>query len=172
MKTKIMHLSSDMQELMEIVESHFNVKLMSNRRKREIVDARMIFAKILRERGHTYQTIADFMYKDHSTIIHYVQQATGLIKNNRGVMDMYMLCKNKFMENRDPVVLYTDRDLVKEVLSLREQIDELIADYENVRGIEKKYKRLEHIINLIDSRTPLGSENLIKRKINELFNGL
>lgn len=171
-KKKIIDLTSDMEELKVIVESHFSTKIMSTKRHRATVDARMVFAKILRERGHTFKTIGDFMYKDHSTIIHYVREATNLIKNNRNVMDMYMLCKNKFMENREPVVLYTDRDLVKEVLSLREQIDELISDYDNIRKIEKKYKRLEEIINLIDSRTLPGNENLIKRRINEMFNGL
>jgi hypothetical protein len=161
---------SDMDLLKQIVEERFNKKIISKGRYRENVDARMVFSKILRERGHTYKSIGQYLYKDHSTIIHYVEQATNIFKTDKKLMDFYIECRNKFLENREPIVLHTDRDLVREVLSLRNQIDDLISQYESIKEIEKKYERLNGIINLINLRTPVGSENLIKRKINEMFN--
>ena len=159
-----------MDLLKEIIEEKFNAKIMAKGRCRENVDARMIFAKILRERGHIFKSIGIYLKKDHSTIIHYVEQAPNIFKTDKKLMDLYLECRNKFLENREPIVLHTDRDLVREVLSLRNQIDDLISQYEEVKSIERKYERLSGIINLIELRTPIGSENLIKRKVNEMFN--
>ena len=161
---------SDMDLLKGIIEEAFKTKIMAKRRHREIVDARMVFAKILRERGHIYKSIGVYLRKDHSTIIHYVEQAPNIFKTDKKLMDLYLECRNKFLENREPIVLHTDRDLVREVLSLRSQLDDLISQYEAIKEIEKKYERLNSIINLIELRTPVGSENVIKRKINEMFN--
>lgn len=163
---------SDMELLKGIIEEAFLVKLLSRDRKRDNVDARMIFAKILRERGYTYKSIGNYLYKDHSTIIHYTQQASNLIRTDKKTMELYIQCRNTFLENTDPIILHTDRDLVKEILSLRNQMDDLVWQYQEAKSTEKKYKRLESIINLIDVRTPTGSENVIKKKINEMFNGL
>lgn len=161
---------SDMDMLKEIVESAFGVNLLKPNRQRDVVDCRMVFAKIIRERGHTYKSVGNYLYKDHSTIIHYVEQASNLIKTDKKMLDLYISCRNKFLENREPIVLHTDRDLVREVLSLRNQIDDLLSQYEDIKNIERKYERLSGIINLIELRTPVGSENLIKKKINEMFN--
>jgi len=163
---------SDMDLLKGIVEDAFSVKLMARRRHREVVDCRKVFAKILRERGHTFKSIGNYLYKDHSTIIHYSDEASNLIKTDKKILDLYINCRNKFLENREPIVLHTDRDLVRETLSLRNQIDGLLSQYEGVKKTESKYQRLSSIINLIEARTPVGSENEIKRKINEMFNGL
>lgn len=161
---------SDMDLLKTIIEEVFKTKIMSKERYRDTVDARMVFSKILRERGHMFKSIGLYLKKDHSTIIYYVEQAPNVFKTDKKLMDLYIECRNKFLENREPIVLHTDRDLVREVLSLRNQLDDLISEYETIKNIEKKYERLNGIINLIELRTPIGSENLIKRKINEMFN--
>lgn len=161
---------SDMDLLKTIIEEVFKTKIMSKERYRDTVDARMVFSKILRERGHMFKSIGLYLKKDHSTIIYYVEQAPNVFKTDKKLMDLYIECRNKFLENREPIVLHTDRDLVREVLSLRNQLDDLISEYETIKNIEKKYERLNGIINLIELRTPIGSENLIKRKINEMLN--
>jgi len=163
---------SDMDYLKIIIEDSFLVKLMSNNRRREVVNARMVFAKIIRERGHTFKSIGIYLKKDHSTIIHYVEQASNIVKQEKNLMDLYIDCKNKFLENREPLVAHTDRDLVREILSLRNQLDDLILDYQNLRAYIDKYERIKNIINLIDARTEVGKENLIKKRINEMFNDL
>jgi len=161
---------SDMDLLKSIVEGAFSTSLLSKNRRRDVVDCRMVFSKIIRERGHTFKSIGNYLYKDHSTIMHYTIQASNLIKTDRKIMDIYINCRNKFLENREPLVLHTDRDLVREVLSLRNQLDDLVFQYEEIKKIEKKYERLSDIINLIENRTPVGKENQIKKRINEMFN--
>lgn len=161
---------SDMEVLKGIIEQSFNTRIMNRKRYREVVDARMVFAKIIRERGHTFKSIGKYLCKDHSTIIHYVEQVPFIFKTDKKLLELYVECKNKFIENREPIVLHSDKDLVKEILSLRSQLDEIMCYYQDVKKTEDKYKRLDSIINLIDLRTPVGNENIIRRKINELFN--
>jgi hypothetical protein len=48
---------SEMQELTEIIKSVFNEDVKDKTQRREIVDARIVFSKILRERGYTLSLI-------------------------------------------------------------------------------------------------------------------
>ena len=64
---------NEMQELTEIIKSVFNEDVKDITRRREIVDARIVFSKILRERGYTHSAIGRFLRKDHSTILSYMR---------------------------------------------------------------------------------------------------
>jgi hypothetical protein len=57
-------------------------------------------------------------------------------------------------------------------IELKNQIDKLILENNTLTKKAEKYKRLNNIIEFIDSRTPTGKESLILRKINLMFNGL
>jgi len=162
----------DMQSLLKIIEEVFKVQILANNRMRETVDARMVFSKILRERGHTFSAIARFLSKDHSTIIHYVSQCRDILQNDKRLLEMYIECNNTFLIDKEPLFSYTDRDLVKELISLRKELGQVTEKYQSVMYVKDKYRRIEDIINLIDSRTPVGNEFIIKKKINELLNGI
>jgi hypothetical protein len=49
----------DMIELNNIVEEVFGVDIKSSRRFKDIIEARMVFSKILRERGVPYTKIGE-----------------------------------------------------------------------------------------------------------------
>lgn len=161
---------SEMDLLKNIVEDAFNVNLTKQRRNRDIVDCRKIFSKILRERGHTFKSIGNYLNKDHSTIIHYSDEASNLINTDNKILELYITCRDKFLDNTEPIVSRTNRNLEREILSLQSQVNELLLQREEIKNKEKKYERLSEIINLINNRTPIGSENEIKRKLNEMFN--
>jgi hypothetical protein len=169
-KTEITTTMSEMNLLRTFIEERFNLDIMNRDRKRDTVDARMIFSKILRENGHTFSNIARYLNKDHTTILHYTEQCMFVLKNDLRLMSIYVDCKGKFEENITPLTYYNTSDLIKETISLRNEIDKLIL--ENNKLKENRYERLNDIMNLINARTPEGHENLIKRKINEFFNGL
>lgn len=160
----------EMNLLKSFIEQRFAVKLMDKNRRRDTVDARMIFARILRENGHTFSNIGKYLKKDHSTIIYYSDICMDIIKNDARLMNIYIECKAKFEENVAPMTYFSRDDMTKEIISLRNEIDKLIL--ENNKLKDNDFSRLTDIINLIDRRTPVGHENLIKRKINEFFNGL
>jgi hypothetical protein len=161
---------ADMDLLRTIVEEEFNVDIMKKDRKRRNVDARMCFAKILKEEGYTHTLIGEYIGKDHSTIVHYVQQIPNVMMFDKNVFNYFVTCKTKFLENKESSVIPTEKSMANEVVKLRNQMENIMSYYDSVKATEKKYERLSDIINIIDSKTRKGEENSIKIKINQMLN--
>jgi hypothetical protein len=168
----------EMQELTDIIKSVFNEDVKDKMQKREIVDARIIFSKILRERGYTYSSIGRFLRKDHSTIISYMRNVHALLSQVDGLMAKYISCRDAFLIDKE--LIYNEvLNIKKEVkgnnlsiISLNNQIEKLILERDNVTQMEKKYKRIADIMNLIDKKTPNGREKFILKRINLMFNDI
>lgn len=163
----------EMQELAEIIKSVFNEDVKDKIQRREIVDARMVFSKILRERGYTYASIGRFLKKDHSTVINYMRNVYSLLTQVNGLMAKYIICRDLFLIDKE--VLYInkeEKDNKLSIISLNNQIEKLILERENVTRMETKYKRIEDILSIIDKKTPNGKEKFILKKVNLMFNDI
>lgn len=163
----------EMQQLADIVKSVFNEDVKDKIQRREIVDARMIFSKILRERGYTHSSIGMFLKKDHSTIINYMRNVHSLLTQVNGLMAKYITCRDLFLIDKE--VLYInkeEKDNKLSIISLNNQIEKLILERESVTQMEMKYKRIEDILSLIDKKTPNGKEKFILKKVNLMFNDI
>ena len=163
----------EMQQLADIVKSVFNEDVKDKIQRREIVDARMVFSKILRERGYTYASIGRFLKKDHSTIINYMRNIYSLLTQVNGLMAKYIICRDLFLIDKE--VLYInkeEKDNKLSIISLNNQIEKLILERESVTQMEMKYKRIEDILSLIDKKTPNGKEKFILKKVNLMFNDI
>jgi len=163
---------TEMNSLKEIVGNATGADVMNKGRYRNIVDARIVFSKIIRERGYTYSSIARYLNKDHSTIIHYICECNHLIQTDDKIMETYLICRDKFLQDKDALLTYTDKDAVKEMIVLKNDIDNLMLKNSRIKNLEIKYERLNEIINLIDKRTPEGNEHRIRKEIIKMFNGL
>lgn len=164
--------NKEMNSLKEIISNATGTDIMNKSRYRNIVDARIVFSKIIRERGYTYSSIARYLSKDHSTIIHYICECNSLIQTDDKMMETYIICRNKFLEDKDALLTYTDKDAVKEMIILKMDIEKLIDKNNKLKDTQNKYNRLSEIINLIDKRTPEGQEHTIKQELIRMFNGL
>lgn len=163
----------EMQQLADIVKSVFNEDVKDKIQRREIVDARMVFSKILRERGYTYASIGRFLKKDHSTVINYMRNVYSLLTQVNGLMAKYIICRDLFLIDKE--VLYInkeEKDNKLSIISLNNQIEKLILERENVTRMETKYKRIEDILSIIDKKTPNGKEKFILKKVNLMFNDI
>lgn len=163
----------EMQQLSEIIKSVFNEDVKDKIQRREIVDARMVFSKILRERGYTYASIGRFLKKDHSTVINYMRNVYHLLTQVNGLMAKYITCRDLFLIDKE--VLYInkeEKDNKLSIISLNNQIEKLILERENVTRMETKYKRIEDILSIIDKKTPNGKEKFILKKVNLMFNDI
>tara|TARA_R110002126_G_scaffold4836_2_gene25033 strand:- start:2223 stop:2732 length:510 start_codon:yes stop_codon:yes gene_type:complete len=163
----------EMQQLADIVKSVFDEDVKDKIQRREIVDARMVFSKILRERGYTYASIGRFLKKDHSTIINYMRNVYSLLTQVNGLMAKYIICRDLFLIDKE--VLYInkeEKDNKLSIISLNNQIEKLILERENVTRMETKYKRIEDILSIIDKKTPNGKEKFILKKVNLMFNDI
>ena len=162
-----------MEKLKEIVSQVFETNINIKTRKRNNVEARMIFSKILREDGNTFESIGNAINKDHSTIVYYVNQASVLIKQSIELSDKYLECKNCYIDNLDVVLPQMKYDELKnEVLELNLLINQLTIERNEIIKVQEKYNRIKKIINLVAERTHVGKEEFIEKKINQMFNGI
>jgi len=166
-------IEQDMESLKKTIDKLFNLNIMKNSRTRDLVDARLIYAKILRERGHTLKSIGLSLHKDHTTIIHYLSKVDFIMQQDKRLLERYIICKDVFLKDKPEMPEhFTYTDLRKKVISLNNEIKFLILNKERILMIDQKYKRLKHIIDIINNRTPIGEESVIESKINKMFNGL
>jgi chromosomal replication initiation ATPase DnaA len=162
-----------MEKLKEIVSQVFDTNINIKTRKRHNVEARMIFSKILREDGNTFESIGKAINKDHSTIVYYVNQASSLIKQSIELSDKYLECKNCYIDNLDVVLPQMKYDELKsEVVELKFLCNRLATERNEIIKVQEKYNRIKKIINLVAERTHVGKEEFIERKINQMFNGI
>lgn len=162
-----------MEKLKEIVSKVFDTNINIKTRKRNNVEARMIFSKILREDGNTFESIGNAINKDHSTIVYYVNQASVLIKQSIELSDKYLECKNCYIDNLDVVLPQMKYDELKnEAIELKLLINQLTIERNEIIKVQEKYNRIKKIINLVAERTHVGKEEFIERKINQMFNGI
>ena len=74
MKSKVYTTNS--KQLQKIIETVFDVNLLDKSRRREIVEARIVYSNILHEVNNlTISAIAKTLGKNHATVIHYLKRA-------------------------------------------------------------------------------------------------
>lgn len=141
----------DMKELKNIVDIIFDVDISNTVRKKDYVEARMVFTKILRDRGATLVSIADFLDKNHCTILNYMCNFDNYF-SEQSLKKKYILCRDAFFQKRPVDKLYIEKD--------------------NISAIESKYKRFKNILDLMNDRTPYGKESVLEKKIISFLNGI
>jgi hypothetical protein len=170
-------IEPEMIQLKVIVNKKFGLDLNTNTRKRDYVNARLVYAKILRERGYTHESIARSLNRDHATIIYYVRCASNIFMQDRFLEKKYFECKALFLGEIQPIETQNSEGNLSEQLDvLKEKVYGLTAENKMLsRELDekvKKTKRINKIINLIEERTHYGKEELVEKKIREMFNGL
>jgi hypothetical protein len=161
-----MQETKEMDELADIIKSVFEVDISKKSGKRQYVDARYVFSKIMTDRGYTITFISSYLKKHHSSVIYYRNSASDLMETNEVFLKKYIICRDKFLFDKSGSIRISKKE------ELINRIDALILEKVNLEKRFKSYKRLENIIELIDSRTPNGKESFIFKKINLMFNGI
>lgn len=156
----------EIEELIDIIKNIVGVDICKKTNERIYVDGRMIFSKILTDRGYGISRLGRFIKKHHSSIIHYRDSTNDLLETNPMFAEKYFACKDKFMSDKGAIPKISNKD------ELLNQIDALILDRNALLEQVQKHKRLKNIIEFIDSRTPSGKESFVLRKINLMFNGI
>jgi hypothetical protein len=170
-------IEPEMIQLKVIVNKKFGLDLNTNTRKRDFVNARLVYSKILRERGYTHEAIGRSLNRDHATIIYYCRCASNIFMQDRFLEKKYFECKALFFADIQPIETSDAEDTLAEQLdTLKEKVYGLTAENKlllsDLNDKVKKTKRINKIINLIEERTHYGKEELVEKKIREMFNGL
>lgn len=85
-------------KLFESIEKYMGINkndILSKRRHREIVEARYIFAYICKNQTNwTWRTIGEYINRDHSCTIHYVNTAGFFLQHDKKLNKLYSLILN------------------------------------------------------------------------------
>lgn len=73
-------------------------------RRREFVDARSMFVHIARKFNFKLKTIAQYINRDHTSIIHLQKKADNLMETDRKFLSIYINITEKIKEKYDKVV--------------------------------------------------------------------
>jgi hypothetical protein len=153
--------------LKEIVSGVFNVDISLKDRRRNSVDARRIYSKVLRERGYTFESIGDSLDRDHATIIHYISSVDTILAYDKGLRDKYIACKNVFLEGRAPLMIERmkkDADLYITVIRLNDELQEIIKEKKEI------LTKFVHYIDKYEKETGnYPSVNFLKKRVIPLF---
>jgi len=165
--------------LHEAIESILHVELITTCRNRENVNARMIFSKILLDKGYTTVAIAEYLGKTHCTIVHYKKRFDGYILNDKRLKDSYESAKAVYFGSFDPVFDMSNKELKDEVFNLRKTIKSLENDVteakEYLREVKEKYVwkgGFDGIQELLHQKCPIGEETNVQHALNSYLNGL
>lgn len=149
----------EINELKKIVNDVFLVDLQLKDRKRDVVDARKVYSKILRDNGYSYELIGETIGKDHATIIHYVKNIEYLLTYDRILIDKYVACKNVFIKKKKSISeqVKKDVDIYVTVVRLTNELQEVIESKNKILNefvdyIEQYEKTTGHLPNIYDYR--------------------
>lgn len=161
-------MNNEIEILKEIVNIAFNVDLLVKNRKRDVVDARRIFSKILRERNYGYEQIANALEKDHATVIHYMKNIDSILIYDKVLTEKYNFCRSEFLKYAGPKEI-TQRNRKANLIEIIEQLNlDLIAAL-----IEKK-QILSKFVDYIEKyESEIGyfpSIRVLRNDILPLFN--
>tara|TARA_R100001244_G_scaffold13909_1_gene15570 strand:+ start:1489 stop:1893 length:405 start_codon:yes stop_codon:yes gene_type:complete len=76
----------------EVVNYIFCVDILTKSRKRDVVNARMIYSKILRDKHLSYNVIGKSILKNHASIIHYIKSIDWLLAYDKPLLNKYNNC--------------------------------------------------------------------------------
>ena len=170
MESKI--VINEMNVLKEIVEETFMVDIMSKRRHREIVEARIAFCKIMRDKGVSLSTMGRYIKKTHATILYYTRLSDIIFKTNPRYAEWFTECKKIFTHGRDLVISREEKDKEKTIDILNKTINSMYDQSMEAITMKRKYSRLINIIQLIDEKVKYGSEELAYKKISAVLNSI
>jgi hypothetical protein len=149
----------EIDELKRIVNDIFLVDLEVKNRKRNVVDARKVYSKILRDNGYSYDLIGETLGKDHATIIHYVRNIEYILSYDKMLKDKYVACKNVFIKTRKSIKeqIKKDVDIYVTVVRLSSELQDAISNKKKVLNnfvdyIEEYEKRNGFLPSLYEYR--------------------
>jgi hypothetical protein len=164
-------MNQEMDSLSSIVNRLLDVDILSTRRHREIIEGRMIFSKIMYERGYKLTAIGRFLNKNHATIIHYIKVSENIFMTYPELHDKYVVCNEVFTDGKEPFMAFNRRDMMRSINNLNDRINLLMKERSIMRKREDRIKRFEPIIDLLMRKVPEGRESDFYRKINKVING-
>jgi len=125
------------KKLRTAVNTVFGVNILSKCRKRNYVDARMVYAKILRDEKISYQVIGKSLLKNHASIVYYVKSIDWLLEHDKLLRRKYRHCMSIINDDEDTALTmeisrYSKHELILWVKKLKKQNNLLSLELERL----------------------------------------
>jgi hypothetical protein len=165
------------ERLKNIVNRVFNLDIMCTTRKREVVEARMVYSNVLMGIHRvTLEHVGKFLNKSHCTIVHYNKNFNYIIKPDEELWRKYLLVSEIYTKTDHIANALDLEDCRKIIYSLENQIKSLTLKNERLNLEHKSYKnKIEiypELFKLIDERVRERNVHEVTRKLNTYLNGI
>jgi hypothetical protein len=159
-----------MEALSQIIDREFEVRIHKLTKKKEYVNARKVFCKILNDIGFSAHDVCGFLDRSHAVYNYYITDADLLLKYHPEVNEKYLKSKELFFATIRGVL----KEDVNYVVDARSKINYSVWDKDglNKGAVEYKHDRIKNIIELVDFNTPIGREGLVFEKLVQVFETL
>jgi hypothetical protein len=117
------------EALKKIVGEVFLTDLDKGSRRRDVVDARKVYSKILREERCSFEFIAKSLGKNHATVIHYIKSIESILTYDKDLREKYIACKDIYVEKRESIIdeIRKDMDAYVTIVRLKNELHEAIS---------------------------------------------
>lgn len=76
-------------KILNTIQKVTGVDITTKTRKYEFIEARMIYYKLLRDRGYSLQEIGDTLDKNHATVLHAINVFEDIIEYDKDLVEKY-----------------------------------------------------------------------------------
>lgn len=152
-------MENKVNELISCINYECGVDIMSDNRKRVVVESRMIFSKILYTQHNIgYTDISRMLNKTHASIFHYIKGFDSLLKYDENFRKRYLNIMNVYLNGIDITdiseagkIMYDNVLLKTRVMELEKKLDSKLHKLVETVPREKMSvvrERLELIIKM------------------------
>ena len=182
---------SKIDRLQAIIKSTLLVDVKNDKnRRRNTINARYIYAEILRKDGFGCSDIGRSICKNHATVLHYFKNFDGFIESDKTFRETFHLIRKRYTDHYDYVIDMSYEEIKKESFALRIENKKLNSETDRLQlelhSLKESFKlmeketqekaeqeeRLNKIYTVIKQRTKNGTEEKVLNKINNLYNGI
>lgn len=168
---------TDFRIIKRIVKKELKQDIEEDSRRRAVVQGRIIYSKILRDVGYTFEDIGESISKNHDNIMYYMRVFDTEYDTNTVLRNKYDKCLleyNRFIYSKSKSKKYSNvkdpnEEIIKDIKKFEDKIKLLILDLNEIKRVSHLSTRFHDIIEYLDMVVPERTENIALRRIKKIF---
>mgnify|MGYP003110791218 CR=1 FL=1 len=170
LRQKYLEADKETQILRDLVELYFEIdNVYDLSRERKLVDARKVFAYILRTQNWSLNKIGRALKKDHTTIIHYLKDMEWLLQHDSSIIHAVKIISKSWMDEFNEYLDQREMDEPTIIVHLKEENKELKKEIDRLK---KSMNIFSPLIDEVPSHKLQDFYKIAKLKIRRIINGL
>lgn len=162
----------ELNDLIGVVNKHLELDLMMDCRFGNLVLARKVYYKIAKERGFKEREIGNHIGIDRTTVIYHLHKYDDEIGYDTKLLDAYTRCRTEHLKKYDTMYQMDNEQLKSYVDLLKDQINDLTLEKNNIIVLRRNMSRLMPLFNQIIDELPYGYEQDFERQVIPILRSL